>query len=100
LRGQTGVHDPAVRAGQRVEADAHRLVARHRLGAHQLQVGGQAGRGAVEAAQVHRVAQAGGGQADDDGRKGHDDGHLDQRHAAQAGGSGHRCLREEAMHEL
>ena len=52
LRRQAGVDDPAGGAGHVVEADADRLVARDRLGAHELHVGGERGGGGVEAAAV------------------------------------------------
>ena len=52
LRRQAGVHDPAGAAGRVVEADADRLVARDRFGAHELDVGGERVGGGVEAAAV------------------------------------------------
>ena len=65
-----------------MKADAHRLVAGDRFGAHELQVGGEGGGRGVEAAAVDELDQARHRRGGDDRRHGDDDHRLDQREAA------------------
>ena len=99
LRRGAGVDHPAGAAGRVVEADADRLVARDRFGAHELQVGGEGGCRGVEPAAVDEVDQAGHRRGGDDRGHGDDDHRLDQREAARALlRAGRGVLRVHAKH--
>src|SRR5436190_14138204 len=73
--GGAAVDDPASRTGAGEEAETKRPVARDRLAARELDVGGEARRRALEPARLDQRAERRRGGGDDDRRDRHDDGH-------------------------